>query len=59
MAAGTAATSCASLTDEELVTALREAKEELFNLASRSPPASWTTTGGCRPCAATSRASTP
>jgi hypothetical protein len=56
--AETTAAEVRDLADEELVTRLGEAKEELFNLASRSPPASSTTTGGSSTCGATSPAST-
>src|SRR3712207_2473114 len=58
MAAGLTAPELRELSVEELATRLRESKEELFNLRFQVPPASWTTTGGCRPSAATSPGST-
>ena len=48
-----------SMGDEELLTRLKEAKEELFNLRFQVATGSWTTTRACAPCVAVSRASTP
>ena len=56
--AETTAAEIRDLADEELVSRLGEAKEELFNLRFQVATGSSTTTGGCSTCGATSPAST-
>ncbi len=59
MATGTPAAELRELSEDELVTRLRESKEELFNLRFQMLPARWTTTDDCAPFVTRSRASTP
>ena len=58
MAVGVGAGDLRELTDEELITKLRESKEELFNLRFQTATGQLTTTIGCAPSVRRSRAPT-
>ncbi len=59
MATTSPAAELRELTDEELVTKLREAKEELFNLRFQMATGQLDTTAGCARSVTRLRASTP